>query len=76
MQIHKQYEVLNLSLIHILLTQFMRGVRAEETAPILDMPISDTEKENRIRALHGEETYKLTTDVYKRQAMAARQSPP
>lgn len=47
-----------------LLTQFMRGVRAEETAPILDMPISDTEKENRIRALHGEETYKLTTSRF------------
>lgn len=44
-----------------LLTQFMRGVRAEETAPILDMPISDTEKENRIRALHGEAKYELIT---------------
>lgn len=47
-----------------LLTQFMRGVRAEETAPILDMPVSDTEKENRIRALHREETYKLTTSRF------------
>ena len=44
-----------------LLTQFMRGVRAEETAPILDVPISDTEKESRIRALHGEAKYELIT---------------
>ena len=44
-----------------LLTQFMRGVRAEETAPILDVPISDTEKERRIRALHGEAKYELIT---------------
>lgn len=44
-----------------LLTQFMRGVRVEETARILDMAISDTEKENRIRALHGEAKYELIT---------------
>ena len=47
-----------------LLTQFMRGVQAEETAPILDVPISDTEKENRIRALHGKETYKLAASYF------------
>ena len=47
-----------------LLTQFMRGVQAEETAPILDVPISDTEKENRIRALHGKETYQLAASYF------------
>ena len=47
-----------------LLTQFMRGVQAEETAPILDVPISDTEKETRIRALHGKETYKLAASYF------------
>ena len=47
-----------------LLTQFMRGVQAEETAQILGMQISDAEKENRIRALHGKETYKLAASYF------------
>jgi hypothetical protein len=37
----------------VLFTQFMRGVQAEEVAQILGLQISDTEKENHIRALHG-----------------------
>lgn len=47
-----------------LLTQFMRGVQAEETAQILGMQISDAEKENRIRALHGKETYQLAASYF------------
>lgn len=47
-----------------LLTQFMRGVQAEETAQILGMQISDAEKENRIRALHGTETYQLAASYF------------
>ena len=47
-----------------LLTQFMRGVQAEETAQILGMQISEAEKENRIQALHGKETYKLATSYF------------
>ena len=47
-----------------LLTQFMRGVQAEETAQILGMQISEAEKENRIQALHGKETYKLAASYF------------
>ena len=48
----------------VLFTQFMRGVQAEEVAQILGLQISDTEKENHIRALHGKETYKLTASYF------------
>ena len=47
-----------------LLTQFTRGVQAEETAQILGMQISDAGKENRIRALRGKETYQLAASYF------------
>ena len=47
-----------------LLSQFMHGAQAEEVAQILGLQISDAEKENRIRALHGKETYKLAASYF------------